>query len=473
MSTSSQPQNAYPAARRLDVSALVEPVDGTRLDAFIADSKATGKPWRQLTTGFRRPGISDLISQLIPVVIPTIGVLAILLAGGRSLISAVWRFTLEAPFPLNLVVIGFFALIALGVVLALFRLLAIIRSLVVPRSWWEAAYRLVGFAATNGLRYGHDEVADHPGLIFGTGTDRTVERRLTTTAGRSVEIGNYRYVVRSSENNDVRVYGWGYVAIKLDRRLPHLLLDAKANDSSVFGIKSSNLPVELARDQRLSLGGEFDDKFTLYAPSDYGRDAFQIFAPDLMALFIERLGPFDVEIVDDTMFCYGGRFDLLDPVTYAWLQELVETVVARTVRRTARYRDDFALLESDPATRPATPAAFAGPPAGGGTAPAQPSAGSTGFQLFPGFVLGPGSEGSQPIAAQGPPPAQTAGPDPVIAFAGDGPPQTAGNTVAARGRRLRRRTWGFWSVIALLAVAFYVYNDFVAPVFGLPHLADR
>ena len=67
-----------------------------------------------------------------------------------------------------------------------------------------------------------------------------------------------------------------------------------------------------------------------------------------MALFIDRLGTFDVEIVDDTMFVYGSRFDLLDPRTYDWLQELVDTVVARTVRRTERYRDDFALLEADP-----------------------------------------------------------------------------------------------------------------------------
>ena len=222
----------------------------------------------------------------------------------------------------------------------------VIRSLIIPRSWWEAAYRITRFAAANDLRYGHDEVVSYPGIIFGTGIERTAERRLTTTAGRRLEIGNYRYTIPAENRENSQVYGWGYVAITLDRRLPHLLLDAKANDRSVFGIKTSNLPVDLARDQRLSLGGEFDDKFTLYAPSDYGRDAFYIFAPDLMALFIDRLGTFDVEIIDDTMFVYGSRFDLLDPRTYDWLQELVDTVVARTVRRTERYRDDFALLES-------------------------------------------------------------------------------------------------------------------------------
>ena len=306
----------------------------------------------------------------------------------------------------------------------------IIRRLGIPRSWWEAAYRITRFAAANGLRYGHDEQVSYPGIIFDTGTDRTAERRLTTTAGRRVEIGNYRYTISGENRDDARVYGWGYVVITLDRRLPHLLLDAKANNNSVFGIRTSNLPVDLARDQKLSLGGEFDDKFTLYAPSDYGRDAFYVFTPDLMALFIDRLGTFDVEIVDDTMFVYGNRFDLLDPRTYDWLQELVETVVARTVRRTERYSDDFAALETDPAARQPIAGAAAQPPA-----TAQPTQG------------------------------------PVFTLGGAGPPRTATNTVAERGRRLRRG-WGFASVVGVLLIVFWVYNDLIAPIFGWPRLEE-
>ena len=416
--------------RRLDQYALTEPIDEAALTAFIADSKATGKPWRQITTGLPRQGIIDIIGQLIPVVVPVAGLLVLLSLGGASLVRAVWQFTFEAPFPLNLVIVGFLALIAFGIAIALVKVLKIIRSLGIPRSWWEAAYRITRFAAANGLRYGHDEQVSYPGIIFETGTDRTAERRLNTTAGRRVEIGNYRYTISGENRDDARVYGWGYVVITLDRRLPHLLLDAKANDKSVFGIRTSNLPVDLARNQRLSLGGEFDDKFTLYAPSDYGRDAFYIFTPDLMALFIDRLGAFDVEIVDDTMFVYGNRFDLLDSRTYDWLQELVETVIARTLRRTERYSDDFAALEHDPAARQPIAGAAAQPPAT--TQPAQ---------------------------------------GPVFALGGDGPPRTATNLVAERGRRLRRG-WGFASIVGILLIAFWVYNDLIAPIFGLPRLEE-
>ena len=416
-------------ARGLDLAALTEPLDEPALTAFIADSKATGKPWRQITTGLPRPSVGDIIGQLIPVLIPLAGLLFFLYIGGSSLVDAVWEFTLEAPFPLNLVIVGVVALILFGVIAGAVQVVKVIRSLIIPRWWWEAAYRMTRFAAANNLRYGHDEVVSYPGVIFDTGIDRTAERRLTTTAGRRLEIGNYRYTISAENKENSQVYGWGYVAITLDRRLPHLLLDAKANDNSVFGIKTSNLPVDLARDQRLSLGGEFDDKFTLYAPSDYGRDAFYIFAPDLMALFIDRLGTFDVEIIDDTMFVYGSRFDLLDPRTYEWLVEVVDTVVARTVRRTERYRDDFALLESDPAARP---------PAG-------------------------------EVAAVATHPSNDA---PVFALGGDGPPVTASNTVAGGGRRLRRRRWGLWSVVAILLIGFWLYNDFIAPMFGLPRIDD-
>lgn len=155
----SQGPQPNPSAQGLDVRALTEPVDPQRLDAFITDSKLTDKPWKVMTTGLQRPGVGELISQLMPVVIPTVGVLAIVVAGGRSLAAAVWSFTFEAPFPLNLVIVGVLAMIGLGVAMAAARVIAIIRSFIVPRWWWEAAYRLVGFAGANRLRYGHDETS--------------------------------------------------------------------------------------------------------------------------------------------------------------------------------------------------------------------------------------------------------------------------------------------------------------------------
>lgn len=415
--------------RRLDLTALTEPITETDLNAFVADSKATAKPWQVMNTGQRRPGIGDLIGQVVPALVPLVAVAFFVHVGGRDLVEALWQFALTGPFPYSLVVLAVLAVVLVASVAGLVRAVGLLRSLGIPRSWWEAAYRLVGFAGANDLRYGHDETVSHPGVIFTTGGDRVVERRLTTTAGRRLEIGNYRYSVRHDDDREPTVYRWGYVAITLDRRLPHLLLDAEANNRSIFGIKTSNLPVDLAPDQRLSLGGEFDDRFTLYAPSNYGRDAFGIFTPDLMALFIDRLGTYDVEIVDDTLFVYGDRFNLLAPQTYEWLQEVVATVVARTVRRTERYHDDFALLETGPDSAPAQ---------------AQPS----------------------PPAALPPDPDR-----PLFALGGDDGAGAATNQVAGQGRRLRRRRWTLGAVVGLLVVAYWAYDMIVAPLFGLPVLS--
>ena len=136
-------------AGRLDYGQLTQPIDGPRLDAFIADSKSTGKPWKVMTK--RASSAAGSREDHLPVDAggdsgdrhPSF----IVFTGGPSLISAVWRFTLEAPFPWNLVIVGFVVLIVFGVLMVLLRVLSVIRWLIVPRWWWEAVYRLVAFAA--------------------------------------------------------------------------------------------------------------------------------------------------------------------------------------------------------------------------------------------------------------------------------------------------------------------------------------
>jgi hypothetical protein len=172
-------------------------------------------------------------------------------------------------------------------------------------------------------------------MVFGIGRRRTAIDHITRSSGRFLDIGNFRYTTGSGKNQKTRT--WGFMALHLDRRLPHMLLDARSND--VLGM--SNLPVTFSRDQVLSLEGDFDRHFTLFCPSEYERDALYVFTPDLMALLIDEAGAFDVEVVDDWMFVYATTpFRMGDPSTMLRLLRIVDTVGAKAVSQTDRYADE-------------------------------------------------------------------------------------------------------------------------------------
>ena len=213
----------------------------------------------------------------------------------------------------------------------------VVRSLRAQRLDWEKRLRMARFAAANGLRY--ETVSDapsYPGAIFGVGSSRQVTDHFRTTDDRYLDFGNYRYVTGSGKNRTT--HRWGFLALHLDRALPHMLLDSRANNGL---LGSTNLPAVFSREQVLSLEGDFDEHFTLYCPAEYERDALYVFAPDLMALLIDEAAPYDVEIVDRWMLVYSARpFPLGDPATYQRLLGIVSTVGSKTLTQTDRYVDE-------------------------------------------------------------------------------------------------------------------------------------
>lgn len=213
---------------------------------------------------------------------------------------------------------------------------AVVRRGAAGGTGWADRYRLDRFARANGFVYAHRSPApQYPGMIFQTGRQRQSVDHLRSADGRFVDFGNYRYTTGSGRNRRTRT--WGFLAVSLDRALPHMVLDAKANDQ----LLGSSLPVSLGRQQRLSLEGDFDRHFTLYCPAEYERDALYVFTPDLMALLIDEAGAFDVEIVDRWLFVYSptplpmGRAAVVQRML-----RIVDTVGAKAISQTDRYRDE-------------------------------------------------------------------------------------------------------------------------------------
>lgn len=165
-------------------------------------------------------------------------------------------------------------------------------------------------------------------------------------ADGSFRIGNHQYqvVVEQGDSYKTVTYKWGYLAVKLNRMLPHMILDAKSNNLSVFQRmlhdKDAGLPANIDKNQILSLEGDFNNYFTLYAPNQYERDALYIFTPDLMSLLIDNAQAFDVEIIDDCLYFYvRDGIDMTDANLMSRLFSLVDVVGAKALHQTSGYAD--------------------------------------------------------------------------------------------------------------------------------------
>lgn len=202
---------------------------------------------------------------------------------------------------------------------------------------WERWVRLERFAEANELVYSpSDPNPQYPGAIFSVGGSRAAIDHMRAQSGRFLDLGNYRYVTSNGKSSTTST--WGFMALELDRALPHMVLDSRANNG-LFG--GTNLPASFSRDQVLSLEGDFDQHFTLYCPKEYERDALYVFTPDLMALCIDEAAPFDIEVVDRWMFVYSAAaFDMLQPWVYERLLRIAFTVGAKTLTQTDRYADE-------------------------------------------------------------------------------------------------------------------------------------
>ena len=308
-------------ARVVDYSPLLSTPTPQEVSAYRTQARAAGARWATMTT-------QSIIVAVVVVVfgaavfLPMIGGILVFIADGfreGSPISAVYL----------LFFVGGIALVGF----------AIIRVVISGSGRWSRWLRMDRFARANGFTFSPaDSDPSYPGSIFGIGDSRKVTEHFRTAEGRFLDFGNYRYTTGSGKNRSTHT--WGFLAFKLDRRLPHMVLDSKANNG-LFG--GTNLPAWFDKSQILSLEGDFDRFFTLYCPKEYERDALYVFTPDLMALLIDNAAPFDVEIVDDWMFVYSSTpFPAAQPAVYQRLLSIVDTVGTKTLTQTDRYQDDRA-----------------------------------------------------------------------------------------------------------------------------------
>lgn len=310
--------------RSLDYSSLIYPVDAAAVSEFRTNRRGLFG-YSQFAAAAKVAvvvvvAVIFVLTAGVPLFGSLAGILQSTIAGG-SLIAAI---PLLFVFTVILTLIG--TVVFFGV-----------------KSWrrdggpWQRFYRMNKFAEDNDLTFAPlDTAISYPGLIFGQGGTRSIRDRFRSREGRALDYGNYRYVTGSGKNR--RTHNWGFLALELDRALPHMVLDARSNNQ-LFGL--SNLPQSFAKNQVLKLEGDFNSHFTLYCPREYERDALYVFTPDLMALLIDHAAPYDVEVIDKWLLVYSVKeFNLVDPAQHRRLLGIADTVGAKTLRQSRSYADE-------------------------------------------------------------------------------------------------------------------------------------
>lgn len=324
--------------RNIDYSPLTDPVTKDEVAAYKARAKAAESEWTTQKT------LRVVFIAVIAIVIVVVGIP--ILSTAITLLGLI--FANLTGYGEGTVNWGSLAFVLVAGAVIVGGILVTVRTLPKFLGRWERRMRLDRFAQANALLY-TPRTPDprYPGMIFGLGHDRVASDHMRSTSGRFLDFGNYQYVTGSGKESTT--HNWGYLALELDRQLPNMMLDAKSNNS-FFG---TNLPSTLRKNQVLSLEGDFDKYFTLYCPQEYERDALYVFTPDLMALLIDETSAFDVEIVDNWMFVYSAQpLDVAKVDIVSRLIRIVDTVGAKTLSQTERYRDERVAVPTANAVAP-------------------------------------------------------------------------------------------------------------------------
>lgn len=193
--------------------------------------------------------------------------------------------------------------------------------------------RLREFADDNGVEIARDAGGNggHIGLIFDNGHSRRMNTLCRFKDG--TELGQYQYTTGSGKHQ--QTHTWLFGRILLPRRLPHMVLDNKSNNF----FRLTNLPDTFRGSQRLSLEGDFDTHFTLYAPKEYETDALYIFTPDVMATILDAHSGYDVEIIDNSLYVFKQGGKLMTTQTIRDMTRLL-SVFGAQVREQGDYYAD-------------------------------------------------------------------------------------------------------------------------------------
>ncbi len=145
-------------------------------------------------------------------------------------------------------------------------------------------------------------IANEKALLFQIGHSRRVQYGIAGSYNNQpFHIFEYQYSTGNGKNKST--YSLTVFEIKFSGTFPHLYLNYK-NDGY------SNIPFMFSTLATIPVPGEFEKKFTLYAPKEYEIETLEIFTPDIFALLIDLKWNHDMEFIDGELVIYRkAKFD--------------------------------------------------------------------------------------------------------------------------------------------------------------------
>ena len=198
-------------------------------------------------------------------------------------------------------------------------------------------------AANNGVYIGKSSAKDLVGTAFKAGESPYVAERVVLKNG--IAMGRY-----FSSSGQQQTDGFSYVsfvAMHLNRKLPHVYVDAKSNN-----FIGQDLKVFLKKNQLFEVETQLSKHFNLFVPEGYERDILYLFTPDVLSVVENKGCAYDVEIIDNMIYVLSSmdKSDLAnateayDIITYAL--ELYEKIN----KQSTNYKDERVQPRNIPTT---------------------------------------------------------------------------------------------------------------------------
>ena len=187
-----------------------------------------------------------------------------------------------------------------------------VTALRAPRASSLDPARFERFATVNGLRYAEREnFPDFAGTAFADARPLLL-RHFRPAEGDDFDYGTVTF---PRGQGFLQERTWGYLAVRLERSLPHLVL-------------TTTLPRLPRRDdfERVPVARRFAQEFELRCAAGGESEARALFRVPLLVLLAARRGPFDVEVVGDRFVAYGPPFDVDDPAVHRRMLRITRLV---------------------------------------------------------------------------------------------------------------------------------------------------